>query len=152
MSDAKIEAVQRIYAAVGRSDTDAILAELADNVDWAAEAASTSVPWYGTYRGRTEVPRFFQELGSMSMANRISPLAATRAPHWWPKTSPPAANSITRGWPNNLPTGGQQNSPPMLGCSLASVICDRQRLLGSPLRCAGCRHRWRQRGRCQGRI
>ena len=64
MSDPKIEAVQRLYAAYGRGDVDAVLAELADDVDWAAEAASTSVPWYGSYRGKGEVPRFFKEIGS----------------------------------------------------------------------------------------
>ena len=63
-SDAKIAAVQRLYAAVFDNDIDAILAELADDVDWAAEAASTSVPWYGSYRGKAEVPQFFKELGS----------------------------------------------------------------------------------------
>ena len=40
MSDPKIEAVQRLYEAYGRGDVDAVLAELADNVDWSAEAAS----------------------------------------------------------------------------------------------------------------
>ena len=63
-ADPKIEAVQRLYAAYGRGDVDAVLAELADDVDWAAEAASTSVPWYGAYRGKSDVPRFFKEIGS----------------------------------------------------------------------------------------
>ena len=51
MSDQKVEAVQRLYEAYGRGDTEAVLAEVADDVEWAAEAASTSVPWYGTFRG-----------------------------------------------------------------------------------------------------
>jgi uncharacterized protein len=63
-SNSNIEAVQRLYAGYGRGDIDAVLAELADDVDWAAEAASTSVPWYGSYRGKGEVPRFFKEIGS----------------------------------------------------------------------------------------
>lgn len=63
-SDSKIEAVQRVYAAVFRNDIEAIVAELADDVDWATEAASTSAPWYGHYRGREEVPQFFKEIGS----------------------------------------------------------------------------------------
>ena len=58
-TDPKIEAVQRLYAAVFANDMDAILAELADDVDWAAEAASSSVPWYGNYRGKGQVPGFF---------------------------------------------------------------------------------------------
>jgi uncharacterized protein len=65
-SDSKIEAIQRLYAAYGRGDVDAVLAELADDVDWAAEASgsSTSVPWWGPYRGKSEVPGFFKEIGS----------------------------------------------------------------------------------------
>ena len=63
-SDPKIEAVQRLYAAYGRSDVDAVLAELADDVDWAAEAAGTAVPWWGSFHGKSEVPRFFKEIGT----------------------------------------------------------------------------------------
>ena len=63
-ADPKIEAVRRLYDAYGRGDVDAVVAELADDVDWAAEAASTSVPWYGSYRGRSEVPRFFKEIAT----------------------------------------------------------------------------------------
>ena len=55
MSDPKIEAVQRVYEAYGRADMEAVLAEVADDVDWAAEAASTSVPWFGSHRGKGEV-------------------------------------------------------------------------------------------------
>ena len=64
IDDPKIVAVQRLYAAYARGDMDGVLADLADDVDWAAEAASTSVPWYGTYRGKADVPRFFKEIGS----------------------------------------------------------------------------------------
>jgi ketosteroid isomerase-like protein len=62
--DPKVEAVRRLYDAFGRGDIDGVLAELSGDVDWAAEAASTSVPWYGAFRGREEVPRFFKEIGS----------------------------------------------------------------------------------------
>ena len=63
-SDPKIAAVQRLYAAYGRGDVDAVLDELADDVDWAAESASTAVPWWGPFRGKSEVPRFFKEIGA----------------------------------------------------------------------------------------
>ena len=62
--DPKIVAVQRLYAAYGQGNVDGVLAELADDVDWAAEAAGTSVPWWGNFRGKAEVPRFFKEIGS----------------------------------------------------------------------------------------
>lgn len=64
MSDPKVDAIGRLYEAYGRGDVDAVLAELADDVDWAAEAASRSVPWYGSYRGKAAVPGFFTAIGS----------------------------------------------------------------------------------------
>ena len=63
-SDPKIDAVLRLYAAYGRGDIDAMFADLAEEVDWAAEASSTSVPWYGPFRGKSDVPRFVKEIGS----------------------------------------------------------------------------------------
>jgi ketosteroid isomerase-like protein len=63
MTDPKIAATERLYAAYARADLDAVLAELADDVDWEAEAASDSVPWYGSYRGKSAVPGFFAAIG-----------------------------------------------------------------------------------------
>jgi ketosteroid isomerase-like protein len=59
-----LDAVGRLYAAYGRGDLDAVLAELADDVDWAAEAASTTVPWYGPRSGKPAVAAFFEAIGS----------------------------------------------------------------------------------------
>ncbi len=75
MSDPKIEAVQRVYEAYGRADMEAVLAEVADDVDWAAEAASTSVPWFGSHRGKGEVARFFKEIGSNIEVTEFTPLS-----------------------------------------------------------------------------
>ena len=63
-AQAHLAAVQRLYAAYGRGDMDGVLAEVADDVDWAAEAASTTVPWYGRHHGKPEVPRFFEAIAS----------------------------------------------------------------------------------------
>jgi uncharacterized protein len=63
-TDPKIEAVRRLYGAYGRGDIEAVLAELSDDVDWAAEASGDAVPWWGSHLGKAEVPRFFQEIGS----------------------------------------------------------------------------------------
>ena len=63
-ADTNLATVQRLYEAYGRGDVEAVLADLADDVDWAAEAASTSVPWYGSFHGKNEVPRFFKEIGT----------------------------------------------------------------------------------------
>ncbi|MEN3273129.1 MAG: uncharacterized protein V7636_1890 [Actinomycetota bacterium] len=59
-----LDAVTRLYEAYGRGDVDAVLAELADDVDWAAEAAGSAVPWWGAFHGKAEVPRFFKEIGT----------------------------------------------------------------------------------------
>ncbi len=64
VADPKIAAVQRLYAAYGTGDIEALLAELTDDVDWAAEAAGTAVPWWGHFRGKGDVPRFFKEIGA----------------------------------------------------------------------------------------
>jgi hypothetical protein len=59
-----INSVQRLYAAFGSGDMDGVLAELADDVDWAAEAAGNDVPWYGSFRGRGAVPAFFAAIAT----------------------------------------------------------------------------------------
>jgi len=88
-TDPKIQSIQRLYEAYGARDFDAVLAELADDVDWAAEAASTSVPWYGSYRGKDQVPGFFQAIGAnidtteftvVSMTSNDTDVVATI--HW----------------------------------------------------------------------
>ena len=46
------------------SDVVAEVGSDADDGLTAAEAASRSVPWYGSYRGKAEVPKFFAAIGS----------------------------------------------------------------------------------------
>lgn len=62
MSDRKIETVQAIYEAFGRSDIEAILAHLTDDVDWASCPDSNIAPWHGRHHGKNEVPMFFKAL------------------------------------------------------------------------------------------
>jgi ketosteroid isomerase-like protein len=77
VADPKIETIERVYAAFGRGDVDAVLAEVADDVDWAAEAASTSAPWYGPHQGKDGAARFFAELGSSVEIGEFTPLSFT---------------------------------------------------------------------------
>ena len=77
MSDPKIEAVHRLYEAYGRGDVEVVLAEVSDDVDWAAEAASTSVPWFGPHRGKDDVARFFKEIAANVEVTDFTPLAFT---------------------------------------------------------------------------
>jgi ketosteroid isomerase-like protein len=59
-----LDAVRRLYAAYGNQDIDSVLAELADDVDWAAEADTDVVPWHGRYHGKASVPGFFAAIGT----------------------------------------------------------------------------------------
>lgn len=61
ITDPKIEAVKRLYEAFFRGDADAFVADIADDVDWAAEAGSDSAPWYGG-RDKAGVRRFLADL------------------------------------------------------------------------------------------
>lgn len=63
-TDPKLASVQRLYAAYSRGDLDAVLEELTDDVDWAAEAAGKTAPWHGPFAGKADVPRFFKEIAS----------------------------------------------------------------------------------------
>ena len=63
-AQANLAVVERLYAAYARGDMEGVLADIADDVDWAAEAASTTVPWYGPRRGKQEVPSFFEAIAS----------------------------------------------------------------------------------------
>jgi ketosteroid isomerase-like protein len=79
MSDPKISAVQRMYEALGLGDIEALTADVDDDVEWVSvsESAHPSVPWYGSYRGKGEVPRFFKELGSSVDITEFTPLSFT---------------------------------------------------------------------------
>jgi ketosteroid isomerase-like protein len=68
-----------MYAAFGRGDVDAVLAELADGVEWisVSETPNPVVPWYGRYQGKGEVPRFFKEIGSNVDVTEFNLLSVT---------------------------------------------------------------------------
>lgn len=68
-----IETVQSIYAAFGRGDVPAILACLADDVQWEYATAPNPVPWLQPLRGRDQVPRFFDTLMSQVEFHRFAP-------------------------------------------------------------------------------
>ena len=71
-----IKAVQAMYEAFGRGDLGTILDTVTDDVDWSAEAASsTAVPWYGPRRGKDEVASFFEAFGSSMEVNEFTPVS-----------------------------------------------------------------------------
>lgn len=73
MSNADV--VRGIYEAFWRGDIAAILAQLADDVEWEYGVSSTTVPWLQPLRGRGQVPRFFEVLGSAIEIHRFEPKA-----------------------------------------------------------------------------
>ena len=62
---AHVQTVQQIYDAFGRGDVAAILAKLAQDVDWEYGGGSTDVPWLQPRRGRERVAGFFEALGGL---------------------------------------------------------------------------------------
>src|SRR5438045_888738 len=72
-----IKTVQTAYEAFGRGDVATIVDLCTDDVDWAAEAASTSAPWYGPKYGKAGVTAFFEAFGSTSEVNEFTPLVYT---------------------------------------------------------------------------
>jgi len=73
-ADANIKAVVAAYEAFGRGDVAAILDAVTDDVDWAAEAAAPSAPWYGVRHGKDAVAQFFTDFGSAMEVEEFTPL------------------------------------------------------------------------------
>lgn len=63
-----VKQIQEIYAAFGRGDVPAILAALADDVEWEYGVNSTEVPWLQPRRGRAEVKTFFEALAAVEIS------------------------------------------------------------------------------------
>ena len=57
--------VQSLYAAFRRGDIPAILALLAEDVEWEYGLTSTDVPWLQPRRGRDAAAGFFQALAAI---------------------------------------------------------------------------------------
>jgi uncharacterized protein len=73
----KITIVKEIYDAVARGDVDAILDRVTDDVDWAAEAASSAAPWYGQRTGKNGAASFFGDLASSIEITQFTPHSYT---------------------------------------------------------------------------
>ena len=62
-----IERIQQLYAAFGRGDVPAILAGLAEGVQWEYNAFPNPAPWLQPLQGRANVARFFEALGAIEL-------------------------------------------------------------------------------------
>jgi ketosteroid isomerase-like protein len=74
-ADANIETIKRLYVAFGEGDVATILDALADDVDWASEAASSAAPWYGVRKDKAAVGAFFEAFGSSMEVAEFTPLS-----------------------------------------------------------------------------
>jgi uncharacterized protein len=74
-ADANIKTITAVYEAFGRGDVTAILDAVTDDVDWAAEAASSAAPWYGVRHGKDAVAVFFSDFGSAMEVEEFTPVS-----------------------------------------------------------------------------
>jgi ketosteroid isomerase-like protein len=74
-ADDNIKTIAQVYEAFGRGDVTAILDAVADDVDWASEAASTAAPWYGGRHGKDGVTAFFTAFGSTMEVEEFTPIS-----------------------------------------------------------------------------
>ena len=70
-----IKTIQTLYEAFGRGDVAVILDALSDDVDWAADTASTKAPWYGVRKGKEAVSAFFEAFGSAMEVEEFTPFS-----------------------------------------------------------------------------
>ena len=74
-ADANIKTIAEVYQAFGRGDVAAIIDTVTDDVDWAAEAASSAAPWYGVRHGKDAVAAFFSDFGSTMEVEEFIPVS-----------------------------------------------------------------------------
>ena len=74
-ADANVKTITGVYEAFGRGDVAAILDAVTDDVDWAAEAASSGAPWYGVRHGKDAVAAFFSDFGSTMEVEEFTPVS-----------------------------------------------------------------------------
>jgi hypothetical protein len=67
-----IQTVQEIYAAFGRGDIEFIITHLAENVRWQIMGAP-GITYATVYKGKVEVPSFFQKLNSSIEMKEFEP-------------------------------------------------------------------------------
>lgn len=68
-----IATVQQIYACFAQGDVPGILAHLSDDVRFFNGSDSSLAPFGGTFEGKNEVVRFFQNLGGSAQTTHFEP-------------------------------------------------------------------------------
>ncbi|MGZ8378610.1 MAG: nuclear transport factor 2 family protein [Gemmatirosa sp.] len=65
------DVIREIYGAFGRGDVPAILARLAEDVEWEYGVNATSVPWLQPRRGRDAAAGFFEAFAGATEMHRF---------------------------------------------------------------------------------
>jgi uncharacterized protein len=73
MSRANIAVVQSLYAAFGRGDIATIISGLAPDVDWQVNGRRKDYPLFGSWKGSSEVEKFFKGVTQHEEATDFSP-------------------------------------------------------------------------------
>ena len=68
-----IALMQSLYAAFGRGDIESIITALAPDVDWVVTGRREDYPLLGSWKGQSEVRRFFQTLQEQQEHIEFSP-------------------------------------------------------------------------------
>jgi uncharacterized protein len=74
-ADDNIKTIAHVYEAFGRGDVATILDAVTEDVDWAAEAASSAAPWYGVRPGQDAVAGFFAAFGGAMEVEEFTPVS-----------------------------------------------------------------------------
>jgi ketosteroid isomerase-like protein len=69
-----IQTIRTIYDAFGRGDVQTILDQVTDDVDWAADAADDTAPWWGVRNGKEAVGRFFADVAGSIEVLEFTPV------------------------------------------------------------------------------
>jgi uncharacterized protein len=64
--------INRMYAAFSSGDIETILDSITDDVEWVNYGPST-IPYAGSWRGRSQVGEFFQAMGSSTTGGKVVP-------------------------------------------------------------------------------
>lgn len=73
MSEAHVQTIQAIYGAFGRGDVPAILERVTGDVEFRFNVDRSEVPWHATFRGKGELPRFFEALATGTTVHAFVP-------------------------------------------------------------------------------
>ena len=64
--------IKKMYAAFGSGDVQTILDSIADDAEW-VDLRPSSIPYAGSWRGRSQVGEFFQAMGASITAGKVLP-------------------------------------------------------------------------------